>query len=264
MSRVEALDKESNGVLGVAAIDLQTGAIVQYNGQVVFPQASSIKIPILAEVFRQSEAGTINLRSTVQLAPGDAVGGSGDLQAALKRGHVTLTVRDLMEKMIVDSDNTATNRLIAMVSLEAVNQFLSDAGLKNTKLQRRMMDRQAAVENRENVSTPLEMARLAQLIYEGKCVSASASKEMIEILKRVKADFRAAIPLSTAVASKPGDLDGVHAETGIVFLSNRPFVLSVMSTYLDENSNPVPAIVRLIYKHFGKLANSNRYGHKLQ
>jgi beta-lactamase class A len=87
---------------------------------------------------------------------------------------------------------------------------------------------------------------------------------MIEILKPVEADFRAAIPAAVPVAAKPGDLTGVHAETGIVFLANRPFVLSVMSTFLDDGKNPIPTVARMFYEHFQKLGNSNRYGHKLQ
>ena len=127
-----------------------------------------------------------------------------------------------------------------------------------------MMDSTAAKEDRENISTPMEMAQLAQKLYEGKAVSADASKTMIEILKRVRADFRASIPASVPVASKPGDLNGVRAETGIVFLANRPFVLSVMSTFLADKTNPIPAVTQLFYGHFEKLANSNAYGHKLQ
>jgi beta-lactamase class A len=182
----------------------------------------------------------------------------------LKRGPVTVTNRELLNAMIRTSDNTATNRLIALVGMASVNQWLADAGLRQTRLQRRMMDTKAAGEDRENVSTPLEMARLAEMLYRGKAVSQPASKEMIEILKQVKGDFRATIPATVAVAAKPGELTGVRAETGIVFLAKRPFVLSVMSTFLDEPNNPVPAVARLFYEHFQKLANSNRYGNKLQ
>jgi beta-lactamase class A len=105
---------------------------------------------------------------------------------------------------------------------------------------------------------------LAELLYRGKAVDAEASKEMIEILKLVDANFRMSIPDAVAVASKPGELNGVRAETGIVFVKNRPFVLSVMSTYLDPGENPVPTVARMFYEHFEKLARSSRYGNKLQ
>ena len=264
VARIEATDRAFTGVVGVAAIDLQTGALIEYNGNVVFPQASSIKIPILAELYQQAEAGKLDLDAAVTLHAADAVGGSGDLQESLKRGPVSLTVRQLLQAMIRTSDNTATNRLIAMASMDAVNRWIRDAGLRQTRLQRRMMDGQAAKENRENISTPVEMARIAEMLYEGKAVSPGASKEMIQLLTQVKGDFRAAVPAAVAVAAKPGDLTGVRAETGIIFLANRPFVLSVMSTFLEDGKNPIPSVTRLVYEHFEKLANSNRYGHKLQ
>ena len=91
--------------------------------------------------------------------------------------------------MIRDSDNTATNQLIGMVGMASVNQWIAGAGMKTTKLQRPMMDSAPAKEGRENISTPMEMAQLAQKLYEGKAVSADASKTMIDILKRVRGTF---------------------------------------------------------------------------
>ena len=264
LTRLQQMDAATAGVLGVVAIDLNTGAVLQHNANALFPQASSIKIPIMAEVFRQAEAGKIDLSASVTLQSSDAAGGSGDLQSELKKAPVRLPVRELIEKMIRDSDNTATNRLIAMAGMDSINQWIGTAGMKHTKLQRVMMDSRSAKQDRENISTPMEMARLAEMLYRGRAVSSEASKSMIAILKLVKADFRSTVPKQVEVAAKPGELDGVRAETGIIFLPNRPFVLSVMSTFLDDKTNPIPAVTDLIYRHFEKLAASNRYGHKLQ
>jgi beta-lactamase class A len=264
LSRIRLQDQELRGVLGIAAIDLQTGRVIQHNGDVVFPQASSIKIPIMMDVYRAARAGAVKLDTAVTLNPGDAVAGSGHLRLMLRARPVTLTVRELITAMIETSDNTATNKLIAMVGMDSVNRLLTSLGFAKTRLQRIMLDSKAAAEDRENVSTPLEMARIAELLYRGKAVDAEASKEMIETLKLVEASFRASIPGHVPVAAKPGGVPGVHAETGIVFLAKRPFALSVMATYLDAGANPVPAIAKMVYEHFEKLANSNRYGHKLQ
>lgn len=262
--KLEAQDQALDGVLGAAAIDLSSGRVIEYGGNVVFPQASSIKIPIMIEVFRAARAGKASLDRAVTLAKEDAVGGSGHLQILLRRGPVTLSVRDLVTAMIETSDNTATNKLISLVGMDSVNRYLDQAGMKQTRLQRRMLDQTAATESRENISTPLEMARLMETLYRGTAVDAQASKEMIEILKLTDASFRATIPSGVAVAAKPGSVSGVHAETGIIFLENRPFVLSVMATYLNPGINPIPGVAHLFYEYFEKLRNSNRYGHKLQ
>ena len=241
-------------MLGVAAIDLNRGHLIQYNGAMTFPQASSIKIPILMQVYRAARAGKLTLDQRISLTKEDIVEGSGHLKILLRTQPLSLTVRELASAMIETSDNTATNKLIGMVGMDAVNDLLAQFGLNDTKLQRRMLDSNAAAENRENISTPLDMAKLAEMLYRGTAVDAEASREMIGILKLVNASFRSAIPAEVPVASKPGELNGVRAETGIIFLKNRPFVLSVMSTYLESGNNPVPEVARLVYDYFEKLA----------
>jgi beta-lactamase class A len=262
--KIRKLDDSLDGVLGVAAIDLATGRTISYNGGVSFPQASSIKVPILIQVFRAARAGEIRWEDSVTLREKDLAGGSGHLQERVKKGPVTLTIRELARAMIEDSDNLATNKLIDMTGMERVNQMLEELGLWGTRLQRRMMDSAAAARDEENISTPIEMARLVETIYRGRAVDEAASTEMLALMKLVKADFRKAVPAKIEVASKPGDVPGVHCESGVVFLPKRPFVLSVMSTLLGEGANPVPEVVSLVYAHFEKLDASNRYGNRLQ
>jgi beta-lactamase class A len=264
LDRLRAVDQSLSGVLGVAAIDLNSGRVIAFQGSIIFPQASSIKIPILMQVYRAVRAGKLSMNQPVALERKDSVEGSGHLKILLRSQPLTVTVRELATAMIETSDNTATNKLIAMVGMDQVNDLVAQLGLKETKLQRRMLDSEASADNRENISTPLEMARIAEMLYRGKVIDAEASREMIGMLKLVDANFRMSIPAEVAVASKPGELNGVRAETGIVFLKNRPFVLSVMSTFLEPGENPVPAVARMFYEHFEKLARSNRYGNKLQ
>ena len=143
-----------DGVLGVAAIDLTTGRAFSLHGDAVFPQASSIKIPIMIEVFRAARAGRFKLDDKINLTQQDLVAG-GRIDRLLAKGPVTLTVRELVANMIEFSDNTATNKLIAMVGMASVNRLLDDLGLHKTRLQRIMLDSAAARRNEENISTPL-------------------------------------------------------------------------------------------------------------
>lgn len=75
--------------------------------------------------------------------------------------------------------------------------------------------------------------------------------------------MRAAIPAAIEVASKPGDLDGVHCEAGLVYLPKRPFVVNVMSTYMDGEVTPVGDATRIVFDYFQKLAHANQYGRRL-
>jgi beta-lactamase class A len=262
--KVKALDDTLGGALGVATIDLTSGRIFVYNGEAVFPTASTIKIPIMMEMFRAMKTGRIQPDTRLTLAPSDSVGGSGDLQNALKNGPVTLTVRQLITAMIEHSDNAAANKCISMVTMASVNRLLSNWGFRETRLRRVMMDARAAQNGNENTSSPLEMARLLEMLYRGTAIDPSASQQMLDIMKRVKADVRSAIPEAIDVASKPGDLEGVRCEAAVVYLPGRPFVLSVFSTFLDQDVNPVPEVTRIAFRYFQKLANSNEYGHRVK
>ncbi|MEO7145035.1 MAG: serine hydrolase [Bryobacteraceae bacterium] len=264
-SRIRALDRALDGVLGVEAIDLTSGRVIGYHADSVFPTASSIKIPILIQMFRSAKAQEFRFTDHVTLTRADMVGGSGELQKSLARGPVTLTVRDLIAAMIEHSDNTATNKCIEMVKMERVNTLLDELGFPKTRLRRCMMDSAAAARGDENVSTPDEMARLLETIYRGQAMDRASSDDMLSILKHVKAEMRKAVPAGVEVASKPGDLPGVHCETGLILLPGRPFILSVFSTYLaDDTANPVGDVTRLMCRYFSQLAQSNVYGRKLQ
>jgi beta-lactamase class A len=260
LARVAEADRSLGGVLGVYAIDLQTGHTISYHGDSVFPQASSIKIAILIELFRQVREGKQELKAQITLAQREAVPGSGHLQAMLKSHPVTLSVEDLAVAMIVASDNTATNKLIAMVGMANVNSNLERLGYRQTRVQRIMIDADAAARSQENIGSPAEMARLVELIWRGKAVDPEASRRMVEILRQAAFDFRKAVPSNVDVVSKYGELTGVHTETGVIAVNGRPFVLSVASAFLSGSANPVPDIAKLFYEHFATLAKSNKYG----
>lgn len=262
LAEIRACDEKFGGVLGVVAIDLATGQTISYHGDVVFPQASSIKIPIMIQIFRAEREGKFRFSDAVTLTAKDVAEGGG-LETQLKEGPVTLTISELVRRMIQNSDNTAANKCIEMAGMDRVNQTLDELGLRATRLRRKMMDVAAARRNDENVATPLEMARLMELIYRGKVIDEKASRQMLTILKLVNDDMRRAVPDSVEVASKPGELPGVRCETGVVFVPQRPFALSVASAYLPDLRSPVGDITRIVYTYFDKLGRSNRFGRGL-
>jgi beta-lactamase class A len=264
LTRIRALNDSIDGVLGVYAIDLATGQTLAFHSDAVFATASTIKIPILIQMFKAARAGQFKMTDRVTIEPSETVGGSGHLQALLRSGPVTLTVKELITAMIETSDNTATNKCISMAGMDNVNHTLDELGMRSTRLQRKMLDTASSKADRENISTPAEMAHLAELIYRGKAVDAEASHEMIEILKLVDADIRKVIPDNIDVASKPGELTGVRCETAIVFLKKHPFVVTVNSTFIKPGTDPVPDAARIVFEYFEKLDASNRYGNKIQ
>jgi len=263
-AELRRFDEGFDGALGVQAIDLTTGRTFGLHAGTVFPQASVIKIAILARVYQAARAGKFALGDRITIEPAEAVGGSGRLRDRLKSGSVALTVRELIAAMIEWSDNTATNKCIALAGMDEVNRMMDGLGLPHTRLRRKMMDSAAVARGEENVSTPEEMARLVETIYRGKLVDAAASREMLETLKKVEGGIREGLPLDIETASKTGELPGARGETGIVFLEGRPFVLSVMSAFIDDRRTPVPEVTRIVYRYFEKLAGANAWGNRLR
>ncbi|MEJ5369951.1 MAG: serine hydrolase [Bryobacteraceae bacterium] len=263
MEKLRQIDQRFDGVIGVAVVDLTSGRTLSLNGDLVCAQASLIKVPILAAAFQKIENGGLSLDQKVELTEKDKAGGSGTLDARLGPQPLALTVEELLTLMIRDSDNTATNKIIALVGMDSVNQLMAQLGLRATRLRRVMMDSAAARRNEENTSTPLEMARLFEFIYRERLISRNASRRMIDLMKLVQADFRAALPRGVAIASKPGAVPGVRTEAGIVFLEGRPYILAVMCSLISGNANPIRDVAEAVHSYFVRLAQSNRYGHRV-
>ena len=262
-AELKAVESGLDGVLGLAFKDLTTGKTLFLNEREVFPQASSIKIAVLAEMFKQAEEGRLDLDAFLTVDDGNRVAGSGVLYF-LGRPSLSLSVRDTAVLMVVLSDNTATNLLIDKVGMEAVNRRLDALGLGKTRLRRKMMDLKAASEGRENVSTPLEMMTLLENVWKGAFLKEPGRKAFLDMLAIPKdSPLRAGVPEGVEVAEKPGELEAVRCDSGIVLLAGRPYVLSVMTTYLKRDGDGNPAIARvsrLIYEHVSRLARSSEIG----
>src|SRR5215467_2876266 len=169
-ANIQETDKLLDGILGVYVLDLATGSSIASNADETFPTASTIKIAILAELFRQAQQGKLNLNELYTLQSSDLVGGSG-IATALTPGMTKLTLRDVAVFMISISDNSMTNVIIDRVGMDNVNSFLDSLGLTHTRLRRKMMDIKAAAEGRENISTPAEMTSLLEALYSGKVLN---------------------------------------------------------------------------------------------
>lgn len=253
-----------DGMMAVGIYDLKTGTWVMAHGDEVMPQASSIKITVLLELYQQVQQGKLKFEDPYIVRKEDIVQDS-DMLGALTPGVAKITLRDLATMMMAVSDNGATNVLIDRVGLENVNRTLESLGLRTTKLRRKMMDLKAAGEGRENISTVREMVTLLRLIYEGKVLNPQLTADFWKMLATYKKDshMRKAIPEDVVVASKHGWLEGVRAESGVVFVKDRPFVISVMTTYLHDEKDGEEAIGRITKKafdYFDRVGRATEYG----
>jgi beta-lactamase class A len=266
---INEIDRNLDGVLGVAIEDLSTGQKFLLRADSVFPQASSIKIAVLAELYHQAQLSAQSTSTKAKLTDlytmraADLVADS-DIMGGLTPGVTQLTNRDLATMMVAVSDNAATNVLIDRLGMENVNALLDSLGLHNTRLRRKMMDVKAAAEGRENISTPLEMLTLLEKIYQGKVLDKEMTADFFKMLSTHKASFIPRdLPDGLQIANKPGELEAVRADSGIVFLQNRPYIICVMTTYLTRERDGEEAIAKVsgaAYRLFDRLARSSPYG----
>jgi beta-lactamase class A len=261
-TRVEAVDARLDGVLGLSLKDLKTGAtVMEIRPTEPFPTASSIKLAVLYELYRQAEEGRIDL-GAVTTPPKPRVGGGGVLQELGDK--VTLTWRDVAVMMIGWSDNEATNLLIDKVGLDAVNRRLDALKLPGVRLRRKMMDLDAARAGRENAGTPAEMRRLAETVFTGPGLSPERAKDMRTVAAMTKtSDFRKVLPDGVTILDKPGELEGVRCVTAVVDVPGRPYSVSIMTAYLKRDTDGEDAIRELsaaIYETFDRLARSSDLG----
>jgi beta-lactamase class A len=272
-TRVDEISARLDGVMGVAILDLTDGRILLRNADRVFPAASSIKIAILLELYRQDQEACAGAKGKAKLDdiytfdPKDLVEDS-QILSGLTAGVTRVTNRDLAQFMVAVSDNAAANVLIDRVGKDNVNATLRSLGLSKTMLRRKMMDVAAARRGDENVSTPQEMAQLLELIYKGKALNKEGADELIKQLKTLKRDSYLSyeLPADVELADKPGTLDGVRTDSGIVFARNRPFAISVMTAYDGDERAAERAISEVALEachYFQMRGKTSAYGRRM-
>jgi beta-lactamase class A len=261
-AEIREVDAHLDGVMGVAIEDLTTGHTLFLNPDEVLPQASSIKIAVLAELYRQHQTGKLKLGDPYTVNAADLVADS-HIMGGLTPGVTRVTNRDLATMVVAVSDNSATNVLIDRVGMENVNTLLEGLGLHHSRLHRKMMDLKAAGEGRENVATPREMMTLLDNLFHGKVINQALTDDFFKVLATPKDSWIPRyLPEDLKMANKPGSLEGVRNDSGVIFAS-RPYIICVMTTYLHnerDGEDAIAQISRAAYLMFDRLGRASEYG----
>lgn len=223
--KVKSAIADFKGTVYIYAKNLDTGRDYALRADEQVRTASTIKLPIMTEVFRQVAAGKVAWTDQIEIAKANKVGGSGILSEFSDGSKID--VKTATHLMIVLSDNTATNVLIDKVSSNNVNDHMAKLGLKDTLSLRKIGgggDAKAWDEPLNKLfgigrSSARDMARLMEMLERGEVVSKEASAEMIEILKRqqYKDGLGRNVLDTVPVASKSGALDRLRSDIGIVY-----------------------------------------------
>lgn len=223
---LDSIADAHQGVVGYSVIDMETGARLSRRGDEKFPTASLIKVPILVTVFDLAAKQQISLDDPLTVLKIDQVPGSGVVQY-LHNGTI-LTVRDAAWLMTTISDNTATNLLLDRIIIRRVWAKMDSLGLTQTRVHSKSFLRSSSVAMDSSVkyglgvTTPNEMARLFELLAQGKAVNPAMDSTMLDILRHNNDEtLLQRFAGGARAAHKTGATDAVRTECSLFYLRNR-------------------------------------------
>lgn len=254
-----------NTIFGVAFKNLVTGETILINEKMPFHAASTMKTPVLIELYRQVAAGRFSLNDslTIKNEFSSIVDGSlysldatddSELELYKNLGKKA-TIADLAYKMIILSSNLATNMLIEKVSPDSVMETMKKLGAKDIKVLRGVEDTKAFEKGLNNSTTALDNLLIFEQLANEKVVSITASQQMTKILLDQKFNeiIPALLPANVKVAHKTGSITGIQHDGGIVFLPDgRKYVLVLLSRFKGDEKRviqPMAEVSKLVYDY---------------
>ncbi|OGX14816.1 MAG: hypothetical protein A2166_05895 [Omnitrophica WOR_2 bacterium RBG_13_41_10] len=242
-----------NGKPGSTIKDLSNNWQIKINPNGSFPAASLVKIPIMAACFYAVNEGRLKLDENLQLRTKDKVLGSGNLKN-LASGRL-FSIQQLLEIMITESDNTATNMLIERIGFDYLNDCFKKIGLKNTNISRKMMDFKSRRHGRENFTTASDLAFILEEIYRNKLINRKYSQKCLGLLKKqnIRDRIPSRLPQEICVAHKTGLERGICHDVGIIFTHRTNILICVLTKHNNKTArlakNFIARVAFLTYRY---------------
>jgi len=265
-SRIESIAQKSNArAVAVALHDTETGVELRYEADRWFHGASTIKVAILLAVYGEIDSGRLVPQSRVHvrnrflsaydgspfrvLADRDA---DSEVHAAIGK---TMRVNELALHMIATSSNLATNLLLDLIGLDAVQRTIDRFGLTGLDVKRGVEDERAFQHGIINRVTADGLVALLGLIAEERAYSPQLSREMLDILhqQEFKKGIPARLPREVRVAHKTGDISTVAHDAGVVYAPGRkPYVIAILTEWTPDvgnRSSTIASLSHAVYEH---------------
>ena len=247
-TKIEALAAQHRGKLTLYAVNLRSGTSVAINADTPVPTASVIKLPILVEAMEQVKAGKHKLSDKLTLRKEDIVQGSGILQ--FFDTPLSITLKDALTFMIVESDNTATNLVIDQIGIKNVNDRVASMGLKDTYLYKKVFKPAVGPMPPDQKkfglgkTTAKEMGEVMESIVRCDIKGPALCDAMLYMLRNQQ--YRNLVPhyIETSdtseglslIANKTGSLDEVRNDVAAVYSKNGPIIISAF-TYDNQDKS---------------------------
>ncbi|WP_419950368.1 serine hydrolase [Candidatus Palauibacter sp.] len=262
LAEIERLAPSSGGTVGVGAVHIETGRAVWFNEDERFPMASTYKVPIAVQLLSRVDRGEISLADMVELEPADIHPGSGTISSLFDDPGVALSLRNLLELMLLISDNSATDlTLTAAGGPDAVNARMGELGVEGLSVNRptssligdysgvetpadgrismaefrnraadvtadeREAAREAFSTDARDTSTPRAMAHLLAMTWAGKALGSKNTEVFKDVMLRVQTGtgrIKGVLPPGTPVGHKTGTIGGTTNDVGYIYLPDGP------------------------------------------
>jgi beta-lactamase class A len=257
--------QEPGAQVGLAYIDLANGDTLFLNADSSFHAASTMKVPVMIELFRAAAARSFAMDQRLMLVNQFASIVDGSLYSldSTSDSDTTLyhrigqrvAIDTLLRLMITRSSNFATNTLIALVGAENVTRTMRSLGAQRIQVLRGVEDGKAFDKGLNNTTTARDLAIILRSIEEGKAASPAATRQMLGILlaQEFNEKIPAGLPAGTRVAHKTGEITAVSHDAAIVYLPGRkPYVLVVLTRGIadgNHSSKLIADLSALVYGH---------------
>lgn len=263
-ARVEARIQKSGASVAVAFRTLDGRHELLIDADEVFHAASTMKVPVMIELFHQYDVGALDLEDPLPIVNGFSsiidgspyelsVGDDSDTEVYARLGR-TMSLRELCEAMITVSSNFATNLLIDRLGVENVRARVSELGAEGMTVLRGVEDTKAFEAGKSNTTTARALLTLLEAIATRTAVSDKASAEMESVLSRQAFGdgIPAGLPDGVAVAHKTGSITRIHHDAAIV-RDSEPYVLVVLVRGIGDESESARLIADLSRLVYGSL-----------
>jgi beta-lactamase class A len=256
---------EQPGDFAVAFKDLTTGESILINEQIFFHAASTMKTPVMIEVYKQAAAGTFSLNDSFTLknefksivdSSSFSLNANDDSEKELyKHLGEKRTLYSLVYDMIISSSNLATNMVIELVNSRNVTQTMRQLGAGKIQILRGVEDSKAFAKGLNNVTTASDLLVIFEKMAKGEIVNSASSQAMIKILlnQQFNEIIPGRLPKDVSVAHKTGNITNVLHDSGIVLLPNgKKYVLVFLSKNLQNEEQAKKAMAEvseMIYKY---------------
>ncbi|WP_419943137.1 class A beta-lactamase [Candidatus Palauibacter sp.] len=280
LAEIERLAPNSGGTVGVGAVHLETGRAVWFNEDERFPMASSYKVPIAVQLLSRVDRGEITLADMVELEPTDIHPGSGTISNLFNDPGVSLSLRNLLELMLLISDNSATDLTLTTAGgPDAVNARMAELRVDGLSVNRptsvligdysgvetpadgrismaefrdraggvsaseRDAAREAFSTDARDTSTPRAMAHLLAMTWAGKALGSKNTEVFKDIMLRVQTGtgrIKGVLPPGTQVGHKTGTIGGTTNDVGYIYLPDNAGHV-ITVVFVKDSERPVPA-----------------------